>query len=99
MTRAGTAGGPGDWALDDVMDVLGEMPEDRAPQVGFIGYGETKSGDRILLAADSLYDAAVVDAVAGALRRKGATVDILITDVGKERAGVAVRRSGRPSST
>lgn len=75
----------GDWELADVAAALAEMPEDRAPQVGFIGYGGTTAGDRILIAADSLYDPAVIDAVAGALRSKGATVDILTTDSGPDR--------------
>lgn len=78
-------GHAGDWELDEVIDVLAHMPEDRAPQVGFIGYGDTKSGDRILVAADTLYDPGVLESVAARLRRQGATVDVLVTDIGEDR--------------
>ena len=71
--------------MSEVAAVLGGLPEDRAPQVGFIGYGDTKVGDRILIAVDNFYDQSVVDAMAGALRDKGATVDIMTTDAGPDR--------------
>jgi hypothetical protein len=85
VPQRSTGTGGGDWELSEVAKVLAELPEDRAPQVGFIGYGQTTSGDRILLAVDSLYDQVVVDTVAAALRDKGASVDVIVTDLGGDR--------------
>jgi hypothetical protein len=50
--------------------VAGE-PEVRRTGAGFIGYGSTKPGDKVLLAADTHYDWRVVDATARALRERG----------------------------
>src|SRR4051794_39602278 len=58
------------------------LPELRTGHVGFVGYGATQKGDRILLAVDTQYDPAVVDAVAGALREREAHVDVLTLDYG-----------------
>ena len=41
-----------------VARIVCEMPERRAPQVGFVGYGSTEPGDRVLLAVDSWYERA-----------------------------------------
>lgn len=65
--------------------VAGE-PEIRRTAAGFIGFGETKPGDRVLFAADTHYDHRVIDAAASALRECGARVDVVIVDVGPDRA-------------
>ncbi len=51
--------------------------EVRRTAPGFVGYGATKEGDRVLIAVDTHYDRRVVDAVAHRLREKGAKVDVL----------------------
>ena len=61
------------------------LPELRTCHVPFVGYGNTKRGDRILMAVDSHYDPAVVDALSIALREKGAKVDLLTLDAGPDR--------------
>jgi hypothetical protein len=60
-------------------------PELRRTAAGFIGYGSTKPGDKILMAVDSNYDGRVYDAIATALREKGAKVDVIVTDAGEDR--------------
>jgi hypothetical protein len=60
-------------------------PEVRRTAAGFIGYGSTKKGDRVLLGVDTHYDLEVVNAMASALRERGATVDIVVVDVGPDR--------------
>lgn len=62
-----------------------DMPELRSAHVGSIGYGNTKAGDKVLLAVDTHYDPDVVEAVATALREKGAHVDTLWVDAGPDR--------------
>ena len=64
--------------------VAGE-DEIRRSAAGFIGYGATKPGDRVLIGADSHTDPDVYRAVAKALRERGATVDIIVVDVGEDR--------------
>lgn len=74
--------------LDDLVSyarVIVEGEEVRNPNLGFIGYGLTKSGDRILIAVDSHYDHRVVEAFARALRDRGAKVDVLMVDAGPNR--------------
>ena len=56
--------------------------ENRDSHVGFVGYGKTQAGDKVLIAVDREYDPAVPEAIATALRQKGARVDILIADMG-----------------
>src|SRR4051812_2761103 len=85
ITEAAGRGGRGDWKMSEVAAVLSGLPEDRAPQVGFIGYGDTRAGDRVLIAVDNHYDRTVVDAMAAALRDKGATVDVMTADSGPDR--------------
>jgi hypothetical protein len=48
------------------------------------GYG-VKSGERVLLAINTFYDRELVDAVAQAIVRAGAAVDIVCIDMGEER--------------
>ncbi|TAK05780.1 hypothetical protein EPO44_06315 [bacterium] len=57
--------------------------ENRESHVGFVGYGNTGSGNKVLIAVDREYDPAVPQAVAQALREKGAHVDILFIDMGE----------------
>jgi hypothetical protein len=61
------------------------LPELRNSHVGFVGYGQTKRGDRVLLAVDTHYDPDIVQAVATALRERGAHVDVLTVDAGPDR--------------
>ena len=60
-------------------------PEVRRSAAGFIGYGATKPGDRVLIGADSQTDPAVYEAVARALRELGASVDIVVVQVPEDR--------------
>lgn len=57
--------------------------ENRESHVGFVGYGNTTAGNKVLLAVDREYDPAVPQAVAQALREKGAHVDLLFIDMGE----------------
>lgn len=81
-------GGPGVVSLDDLLSmarhVAGEE-EIRRSAAGFIGYGATKPGDRVLIGADTHTDPDVYRAVAAALRERGATVDVVVVDVGEDR--------------
>src|SRR5881396_2652632 len=43
---------------------------------GFIGFGGTKPGDKVLICVHSHADAALPQSLAQALREKGATVDV-----------------------
>jgi len=61
---------------------LAEWPERRTSHVGFVGYGNTTAGHKVLIAVDREYDPAVPRAVALALREKGALVDTLWVDMG-----------------
>ena len=56
--------------------------ENRDSHIGFVGYNKTVRGNKVLIAVDREYDQAVPNAVAAALREKGAHVDILIADMG-----------------
>jgi hypothetical protein len=64
---------------------VSELPELRNSHIGFVGYGQTKAGDRVLLAVDNHYDTDVVSALTTALRERGARVDILTVDAGPDR--------------
>ncbi len=57
----------------------------RRTAVGFIGYSKAQKGDKVLIAVDSHYDPRIAEAIAAALREKGAKVDILVADVGPDR--------------
>jgi len=65
--------------------VVADNDESRSPQIGFIGYGLTKPGDKVLIAVDTHYDQRVVEAFTRALRDKGAKVDVITVDVGPNR--------------
>jgi hypothetical protein len=62
---------------------LAGWPERRTSHVGFVGYGQTAAGQKVLIAVDREYDPAVPEAVAQALREQGAHVDILSVDLGE----------------
>ncbi|HVR89086.1 MAG TPA: hypothetical protein VHG53_06030 [Candidatus Limnocylindria bacterium] len=64
---------------------VADEPEIRRTAAGFIGYGATKPGDRVLLAADTHFDGLVVDAMARALRDKGAKVDVIVAQAEPDR--------------
>ena len=80
--------------LSKLMPVARELAnwrENRDSHIGFVGYNKTMPGNKVLIAVDREYDLAVPNAVAAALKEKGAHVDILIAD----RSGPRVRLSGR----
>src|SRR5256886_3441775 len=62
---------------------LANWRENRDSHIGFVGYNKTAPGHNVLIAVDREYDLAVPNAVASALREKGAHVDILIADMGE----------------
>ena len=73
--------------LDHVLGVarfVASQPEVRRTAAGFIGYGATAPGDRVLIAVDREYDPRIPEAVARALREKGARVDTITVDVGDD---------------
>lgn len=61
------------------------IPEQRSAHLGSIGYGGTREGDRVLVAVDRSYDPAIVQAIATALRERGAQVDVHVYDAGADR--------------
>jgi hypothetical protein len=65
-----------------VAHALADWPENRVSHVGFIGFGKTRAGDKVLIAVDREYEPGAPEAVAKALREKGAHVDILYIDLG-----------------
>lgn len=79
---------PPNVQVADIRDLMtnaravAELPERRTTHVGFVGYGSTVSGHKVLIAVDREYDPAVPHAIAQALREKGARVDLLTVDLG-----------------
>ncbi len=75
-------------SIDDLMPYAREIccqEEVRRTAPGFVGYGSTKPGDRVLVAVDTHYDRNVVESVARGLREKGAKVDVLWVEVEPDR--------------
>ena len=75
-------------ALDDLLTVardVARQEEVRRTAAGFVGYGATKPGDRVLIGVDSQTDPAITHAVARALREMGASVDIVVAQVADDR--------------
>ena len=71
--------------LKEIMPIaqaLAGWRENRESHVGFVGYGKTTAGNKVLIAVDREYDPLVPRAVAQALRERGAHVDILNIDMG-----------------
>jgi hypothetical protein len=64
---------------------IAAMPELRRPHIGFIGYGGTGAGQRVLLGVDSHYESELVELIASALRERGARVDVVWADAGPDR--------------
>ncbi len=74
--------------LSDLLDVarhVAREPEVRRTAAGFIGYGATRPGDRVLLGVDSQTDPDITAAVATALREMGASVDVVVAQVEADR--------------
>lgn len=72
--------------IENLLPVARELAgrrEFRIPHVGFTAYGHTVAGQKVLIAVDREYDPAVPQAVARALREKGARVDVLTVDLGE----------------
>ena len=75
-------------ALDDLLTVardVARQEEVRRTAAGFVGYGATKPGDRVLIGVDSQTDPAITHAVAQALREMGASVDVVVAQVADDR--------------
>ncbi len=71
--------------ISDLMSTtraLANWPERRTSHIGFVGYGNTTAGNKVLIAVDREYDPAVPRAISEALREKGAHVDIICVDIG-----------------
>src|SRR5665213_1538214 len=64
-------------------EVLNKAIKSFAP--GFIGFGNTRAGERVLISVDSNVDLTISLAIATALRDKGAIVDLIVTDAGPDR--------------
>jgi hypothetical protein len=89
---AGPAGG-----VDRVLDLgdldelafvargIARQDEVRRTAAGFVGYGATRPGDRVLVGVDSQTDPSITDAIAGALREMGAAVDVVVAEVEPDR--------------
>ena len=75
-------------SIDDLAPYAYEIchqPEVRRTAPGFTGYGQTKPGDKVLIAVDTHYDPRVVEAVARGLREMGAKVDVITVEVERDR--------------
>jgi hypothetical protein len=75
-------------SLDQMLPVaqfVASEPEVRRTAAGFIGYGATVEGHRVLIAIDREYDLRIPDAIARALRGKGARVDVITVDSGPDK--------------
>ncbi len=64
---------------------LATEPEVRRTAAGFIGFGSTVEGQRVLIAVDREYDPRIPEAIARVLHGKGARVDLLTVDTGPDR--------------
>lgn len=74
--------------LDDLFEVaraIARSEEVRRTAAGFIGYGATKPGDRVLIGIDSQTDPDLTSAVATALREMGASVDVVVVQAEPDR--------------
>jgi len=79
------AGGVKSVDISDLMSTtraLASWPERRTSHIGFVGYGNTTAGNKVLIAVDREYDPAVPHAISEALREKGPHVDIICMDMG-----------------
>ncbi len=71
--------------LAAVADGIAGQDEVRRTAAGFVGYGSTKPGDRVLLGVDSQTDPDLTAAIATALRKLGALVDVVVAQVEPDR--------------
>lgn len=88
VQRRAAAQGPAAVTVDELLEVarvVAAADEIRRSAAGFIGYGTTQPGDRVLIGADSQTDPAVYDAIARSLRERGAQVDIAVAQVDEDR--------------
>ncbi len=84
---ASSGGGLATISVDQLLSVaqfVASEAEVRRTAAGFIGYGATAEGHRVLIAVDREYDPSVPDAIARALRQKGAKVDLITVDTGAD---------------
>lgn len=75
-------------AVTDLLEVaraVARSDEVRRTAAGFIGYGATAPGQRVLIGVDTQTDPAITDAIAAALREMGATVDVVIAETEPDR--------------
>jgi D-alanyl-D-alanine dipeptidase len=75
-------------AVEDLLEVarhVARSEEVRRTAAGFIGYGATRPGQRVLIGVDSQTDPAITEAVATALREMGASVDVVIAQTDPDR--------------
>ncbi len=89
-------------AITDMLDVARQVAgseEVRRTAAGFIGYGATGPGQRVLIGVDTQTDPAITDAIATALREMGAAVDVVVAQTEPDRefddldeVRVAIRR-------
>lgn len=64
---------------------IARQDEVRRTAAGFVGYGATRPGDRVLVGVDSQTDPRLTDAISGALRDMGASVDVVVAEVEQDR--------------
>jgi hypothetical protein len=85
----GPSGGVGRvLSVTDLLAVargVARSPEVRRTAAGFIGYGATTPGQRVLIGVDSQTDPAITDAIAVALREMGASVDVVVAQTDADR--------------
>jgi hypothetical protein len=88
LIEAGPPGGVArvvDLDLAEVARGIVHQDEVRRTAAGFVGYGATKPGDRVLIGVDSQTDPDLTSAIAQALREMGASVDVVIGQVESDR--------------
>lgn len=83
-----------DHLVEQARRVVAE-PEVRRTGAGFIGYGSTKKGDRVLVGVDTHYDMEVINAVATALRERGARWTLWSSTWGRTGSSTSWTRPGR----
>lgn len=77
-----------DQGLEELLEQarrIAKAPEVRRTAAGFVGYGSTRPGDRVLLAVDTQTDYAIADSMAHVLRQEGASVDVVVAQVEPDR--------------
>ncbi len=70
--------------ISGAAEFTASQAEVRRTAAGFVGYGATAAGDRVLIAVDREYDPRIPEAIARALRQKGARVDLITVDTGPD---------------